>query len=98
MKELWLFLLLGCSGAAYITPGYIDPEEGGEHLVVLDKVYTYSQAWREAPWYRLTDEPIAPPIFIMIDGSGAACVVPGDVYALQPRAIACPTGWRRPRL
>ncbi len=86
---------LAC-GSGYVTPGYID-QGVEEHRVELSLAYNSRASWQRSPYFRVGDEVRELPVFVLTDMAGNGCLVPGDIWALNPRSIACPDGWRRPR-
>jgi hypothetical protein len=95
IRTLILTASLAC-GPGYITPGYID-QGVEEHVVAVSLAYSTRASWQRSPWYRIGDETHELPVFVLTDTAGNGCLVPGDIWALNPRWVACPDGWRRPR-
>jgi hypothetical protein len=90
---------IGC-GAGYVPSGYLRGDADREaplRRVAGSAVYQSSSRWQQAPWFRITDRPDALPIFVLYDVDGMGCLVPAEIFALNPPDIACPSGWRWPK-
>lgn len=89
---LILTAALAC-GPGHLTPGYID-QGVEERRVDLSLAYNSRQSWQRSPYFRTGDELLELPVFVLTDQAGNGCLVPGDIWALNPRSVACPNGWR----
>jgi len=90
-----LLALLAC-GPSLLPPGYIDDAAFPKHRIVASRAYNSWQNWTRSPYFRI-DDSIKLPIYLLIDQADRACIVPDEIWAMQPRYAACPTAWRARR-
>ncbi len=94
-----LLLAIACGGPQ-LTPGYVlSPGEKPQQLYKIEHslAYTNHQDWWNSPWSRIIG-PMVFPVFVLVDTRGLGCVVPDDIWAINPQyLIDCPSGWLMPR-
>jgi hypothetical protein len=105
---LLTLLLAGCAAGAYSFPkGYLPAPAVHDSLaaepmkvvrVFRSAFYPTRDEWVASPYYRIGDGIITLPVKVLIDYRHRACLVPDQIFAMQPREIACPRGWRTARL
>ena len=103
LKPLALLMaaaVLACGGPQ-LTPGYVQmagekPER--RYKIEQSIAYTNHQQWWNSPWSRIIDDAMIYPVFVLVDTRGLGCVVPNDIWAINPQyLIDCPSGWLIPR-
>ncbi len=87
-----LLCLMACSGFEPVKP------QINEHQITHSLIYSTYREWQNSGFYRLSlDHTRIAPIFVLVDRLGYACVVPDEVWALNPLYASCGTRWRAPR-
>lgn len=90
-------LVLGCASAGYRgpTPGYLADATKTKYRIVGWLTYTSYQAWVNSAYFRVIDDPFTRgQVNIAVNELRQGCVTPDDIFALSPRDMACPSGWR----
>ena len=90
---LAVLVAVSCGGTN-VPPGYIDAP--GHRRVVQSLEYNTQYAWSQSPYYRVGEfHPM--PVFVLVDQLNFGCLVPPEIWAMNPNRMACPTGWRAAR-
>ena len=94
-----LILLVFCCGGQSREPGPVPPASPTAQQVVRVEEYGSTLDWRRSPYWRLADDVIEFPVFVLVATDGTGCIYR---TLLRPTVRtgefwACPAGWRAPR-
>jgi hypothetical protein len=98
---LGLWLVAACIVLAVLNcgrhslPEQTRPGPEGRQIAGVE-AYTNEQQWQRTPWFRVSDVVMDWPVFVLIDYTGNACLVPARVWAIAKAGDfwPCPSGWR----
>lgn len=96
--------LLACGGPIGFPTGYIpEPGEktrgvrGTAYRVVASEEHNSDFTFRHSEYYRIGRFYDYPVFILIVDFNDFGCIVPAEVWALNPYEIMCPSGWVFPR-
>lgn len=106
LLALTCLVLAGCAARGPLgkdpTAGFIPQTqvESDKAMQVYGwALYSNPLTWEASPWFRMSrDNSWDIPAYVAVNAVGYGCVVPAEVWALQPSWIVCPGNkWRHPR-